>query len=132
MAPTPSPTPDIIGLELQLQVFISYTITSIGVAYFICRLASSICKKPSDESAPSAESDTADKLDPVKAKGKKIIFWTSFVTICLFFYRSILIWGGMLYHLCGDDNNATDNFAFSISFIGYGLGIWTYTIIIKI
>lgn len=118
MSSTPAPTPHIASVGLQVQVFICYTICSVGVAYFIWRLARSLCKKQSDdETVETAEVDT------VKAKGKKIIFWTSFITIGLFFYRSILIWGGMLYHLVDEDDNVTNNFAFSISFAGYGLGI---------
>ena len=122
MSSTPAPTPHIASVGLQVQVFLCYTISSVGVAYFILRLARSLCKGEYDDESGGLAIEAA-----AKSKRQKIIFWTSFVTICLFFYRSILIWGGMLYHLVDDDDNVTNNFAFSISFAGYGLGIkYTY------
>ena len=82
MSATPSPTAsEDASVELQVQVFVVHTITTLGVGYFIARLAKSVCD--------GSTSDAQDTTRAVEAKGQKIIFWTSFITLCMFFWRSI-------------------------------------------
>eukprot|EP01084_Bolivina_argentea_P007161 13472_1 len=134
MSTTPTPTVNQdASIGQQVFVFISYTITTFAVGYFIIRLIKSICN-PSSAEQTADNSSSSITVSVEKTKGQKIIFWTSFITICLFFYRSVLVWAGFLYHLASEDDNDHENLAISISFIGYGLGLWLmlYTFVARI
>ena len=118
----------------HILAFVSYTISTSAVLFFIGTLLKSRCSSahsaPSAESteAPTASASTEPPSDP--KPGDNLIFWSSFTAIAMFCVRSLIVWSCFLVILItGNDIQETDaNLPLDLSFTAYALALWTMSL----
>lgn len=119
----------------HIVAFVAYTISSSVVFFYIFTLLKSLrTTNQSSDNAPTAEdpsgttSASTNTNDP--KPGDKIIFWSSFIGIVMFFIRSFIVWSCFFVILVtGEDIQETDaNIPLDLSFTAYALALWTMSL----